>query len=267
MLSRVTLRALPAAAVRATPPAMRFRALSSMMRAATPSSQMRVAASRRAPLFRYDSRRTMFIQTEGTPNVHALKFRPGVPVLTNGQTAEFLTPREAMASPLAKKLFAIDGVESCYFGPDFVTVVKEEDAVWQVMKPDIYGSIMDFFASGEAIMTDAATLEASDTAILPEDSETVAAIKELLDTRIRPTVQEDGGDIEYRGFEDGIVKLRLRGSCRTCDSSVVTLKHGIESMLKHYVPEVVSVVQEQDETEAINNREFQRLEEKLTSSA
>jgi Fe-S cluster biogenesis protein NfuA len=172
----------------------------------------------------------MFIQTDTTPNIDSLKFKPGVPVLSTGGTHEFFSGRDSLKSPLAKKLFQIDGVQSVMFGPDFITITKHEDAVWQLMKPDVYASIMDFFSSGQPILTDDVKLP-SDTEILPEDSEVVAMIKELLDTRIRPTIQEDGGDVEFKGFENGIVKLKLKGSCRTCDSSVVTLKHGIENML------------------------------------
>ncbi|KAI9366066.1 scaffold protein Nfu/NifU N terminal-domain-containing protein [Zopfochytrium polystomum] len=207
----------------------------------------------------------MFIQTDTTPNTDSLRFRPGVKVLDEGSgTVEFMNARDSMRSPLAKRLFQIDGVRSVMFGADFITITKQEDAVWQLMKPDVYASIMDFFGTGQPVLSEGADSGvASDTMILPEDSETVAMIKELLDTRIRPTIQDDGGDIEYRGFENGVVKLKLKGSCRTCDSSVVTLKNGIENMLTHYIPEVESVEQVLDEEEEISNREFQKLEEEL----
>eukprot|EP00842_Homolaphlyctis_polyrhiza_P006654 jgi/Hompol1/6990/HPOL_005149-RA len=206
----------------------------------------------------------MFIQTEATPNVDSIKFKPGKAVLPEGttSTAEFLTGREAMASPLASTLFRIDGVKSVMFGSDFITVNKAPDAAWQLIKPDIFGAIMDFYASGVPLFKD--SFEGpKDTMILPEDSETVAMIKELLDTRIRPTIQEDGGDIEYMGFENGVVKLKLRGSCRTCDSSVVTLKNGIENMLTHYVPEVTAVEQVLDPEEEVSQKEFKKLEDAL----
>ncbi|KAJ3042471.1 hypothetical protein HDV00_007242 [Rhizophlyctis rosea] len=206
----------------------------------------------------------MFIQTEQTPNTDSLKFKPGVPVLPTS-TAEFLTARDSLSSPLAAALFRIDGVQSVFFGPDFITVTKEPEHAWQIMKPDIYASIMDHFASGQPIMREdgGEELRRNDTEILPEDSDTVIMIKELLDTRIRPTIQEDGGDIEYKGFENGIVKLKLKGSCRTCDSSVVTLKNGIENMLMHYVPEVEGVEQVLDEVEAIAQEEFKKFERSL----
>ncbi|KAG0305620.1 hypothetical protein BGZ98_003833 [Dissophora globulifera] len=214
--------------------------------------------------------RTMFIQTDTTPNQDSLKFIPGVPVMKEaGSTAEFLDARNAMSSPLAKKLFQIDGVRGVFFGPDFLTITKDQDAIWQLMKPDVYSAIMDFFASGQPIIlknadgSDAEAAQSSDTMILEDDSETVQMIKELLDTRIRPSIQDDGGDIEYRGFEDGIVKLKLKGACRTCDSSTVTLKNGIENMLMHYVPEVTSVEQVFDAEEEVAQLEFEKLERRL----
>lgn len=206
--------------------------------------------------------RTMFIQTEQTPNEDSLKFIPGVPVMGSG-TAEFLDARSSMKSPLAKQLFQIDGISGVFFGPDFITISKESTAEWQLMKPDIYAAIMDHFASEQPIVYDEADLAASDTTILPDDPEEVQMIKELLDTRIRPAIQEDGGDIEYAGFENGIVKLKLKGSCRGCDSSVITLKNGIENMLMHYIPEVQGVQQVIDENEAIALQEFDKLEKKL----
>lgn len=187
--------------------------------------------------------------------------------MADSSTAEFLDARNAMSSPLAKKLFQIDGIRGVFFGPDFVTITKDQDAVWQLMKPDIYSAIMDFFASGQPIISEGADGEGAttynDTMINEDDSETVQMIKELLDTRIRPSIQDDGGDIEYRGFEDGIVKLKLKGACRTCDSSTVTLKNGIENMLMHYVPEVASVEQVFDADEEMSHLEFDKLERRL----
>ena len=205
--------------------------------------------------------RTMFIQTEITPNQDSLKFKPGVPVMADGSTAEFLSGNSATVSPLAKKLFQIEGVRGVFFGPDFITISKDQDTPWQLMKPDIYANIMDFFSSGQPILTEAQT--PSDTEIKEDDPEVVQMIKELLETRVRPAIQDDGGDIEYKGFDNGIVKLKLKGACRSCDSSVVTLRNGIENMLMHYIPEVTCVEQVLDEEELISQREFEKLEKKL----
>ena len=137
-----------------------------------------------------------------------------------------------MVSPLASSLFRIDGVKSVFYGPDFITITKDSETPWQLLKPEIYGSMMDFFSSKAELFKEGSEASgAQDTAILPEDDEIVATIKELIETRIRPTIMEDGGDLEYCGFVNGIVKLKLKGSCRTCDSSTITLKNGIENML------------------------------------
>ncbi|XP_041064965.1 NFU1 iron-sulfur cluster scaffold homolog, mitochondrial-like [Carcharodon carcharias] len=199
---------------------------------------------RPSPSFSVPSR-SMFIQTQDTPNPNSVKFIPGCPVLESG-TMDFSAPRSAFCSPLARQLFRIDGVKGVFLGPDFITITKADDEVeWKLLKPDVYATIMDFFASGLPILTDEAPR--SDTAPSEEDDEVVAIIKELLDTRIRPTVQEDGGDVIYKGFEDGIVKLMLQGSCTSCPSSIVTLKSGIQNMLQFYIPEVEGVVQVTDE--------------------
>ncbi|XP_061372259.1 nifU-like protein 4, mitochondrial [Gastrolobium bilobum] len=192
-------------------------------------------------------RRSMFIQTQSTPNPSSLMFYPGKPVMEVG-SADFPNPRSAMNSPLAKSLFAIDGVTRVFFGSDFVTVTKSEDSAWEFLKPEIFAAIMDFYSSGQPLFLDSQAASAMDTAIHQDDSETVAMIKELLETRIRPAVQDDGGDIEYRGFDpdSGIVKLKMQGACSGCPSSSVTLKSGIENMLMHYVPEVKGVEQELD---------------------
>ncbi|KAL7747210.1 hypothetical protein RI367_007421 [Sorochytrium milnesiophthora] len=211
----------------------------------------------------------MFIQTEQTPSMDSLKFKPGVAVLGDSTPSmEYSSMRDTASSPLAKRLFKIEGVTSVLLGPDFITITKDAESAWQLMKPDIYGTITDFFAAlagggGESVVTgDAAP---SDTAILPEDDEVVAMIKELLDTRIRPTIQDDGGDIQYMGFDAdaGIVRLKLKGACRTCDSSVVTLKNGIENMLQYFIPEVKAVEQVLDDYEVVANEEFAKLEERL----
>ncbi|KAJ1987417.1 hypothetical protein H4R33_002873 [Dimargaris cristalligena] len=216
------------------------------------------------------SRRSMFIRTETTPNQDSLKFVPGEAVLPEGQsgTLEFLDMRSARASPLAKALLMVDGVTGVFFGRDFITVTKDQDTPWQLLKPDIYGAIMDFYSSGQPIVfqtEDEMPTSPRDTQILPDDSEVVQMIKELLDTRIRPSIQEDGGDIEYIGFNEGsgVVQLALKGACRTCSSSVITLKNGIENMLMHYIPEVTSVEQVETELDKLGGDEFAKFEKSL----
>ncbi|XP_071387409.1 NFU1 iron-sulfur cluster scaffold homolog, mitochondrial [Centroberyx affinis] len=194
--------------------------------------------------------RTMFIQTQDTPNPNSLKFLPGRTVLETG-TMDFAGPRDAYTSPLARQLFRIDGVKSVFLGPDFITVTRsDENMEWKVIKPDVFAAIMDFFTTGLPVVNEE-SVPSADTAPSDDDDEVVAMIKELLETRIRPTVQEDGGDIVYRGFEDGIVKLKLQGSCTSCPSSIITLKNGIQNMLQFYVPEVESVEQVKDEEEGV----------------
>ncbi|CAL8247644.1 unnamed protein product [Merluccius merluccius] len=186
--------------------------------------------------------RTMFVQTQDTPNPNSLKFLPGRVVLESG-TMDFAAPRDAFCSPLARQLFRIDGIKGVFLGPDFITITKSDaDVEWKVIKPDVFAAIMDFFTTGLPVVNEDST-PSPDTAPSDDDDEVVAMIKELLDTRIRPTVQEDGGDVLYRGFEDGIVKLKLQGSCTSCPSSIITLKSGIQNMLQFYVPEVESVEQ------------------------
>lgn len=190
----------------------------------------------------------MFIQTESTPNDDSLKFIPGVPVMGEEGTAEFLDTRSALASPLAIRLMGVEGVSAVFYGPDFVTVSKDSENPWSIVKPEIYSLLMEHFSSGQPLFRSAEERERAgpqDTRILDTDSETVAMIKELLETRVRPAIMDDGGDIEYCGFEDGngLVKVKLKGSCRGCSSSTVTLKSGIERMLMHYIPEVKGVEQ------------------------
>uniref|UniRef100_A0A8C7DNK2 NFU1 iron-sulfur cluster scaffold homolog, mitochondrial n=2 Tax=Oncorhynchus kisutch TaxID=8019 RepID=A0A8C7DNK2_ONCKI len=202
------------------------------------------------PPFSVVSARTMFIQTQDTPNPNSLKFLPGRMVLEQG-TMDFTAPREAYCSPLARQLFRIDGVKGVFLGPDFITITKTDvDLEWKLIKPDVFAAIMDFFTSGLPVVNEEDTPRA-DTAPSDDDDEVIAMIKELLDTRIRPTVQEDGGDVLYCGFEDGIVKLKLQGSCTSCPSSMVTLKSGIQNMLQFYVPEVEGVEQVKDEQEEV----------------
>ena len=178
----------------------------------------------------------MFIQTEQTPNPSTLKFLPGRVVMEKG-TLDFADASGAQTSPLAKRLFAIEGVERVFFGSDFVTVTKAQDKDWQILKPSILGGIMEHYTSGEpVVVSDGPASEAA-----AEDDEVVAQIKELLETRVRPAVAQDGGDIVFQDFRDGVVYLHMQGSCSGCPSSTATLKMGIENLLKHYVPEVVEV--------------------------
>ncbi|MCC6914783.1 MAG: NifU family protein [Rhodospirillaceae bacterium] len=184
----------------------------------------------------------MFIQTEETPNPAALKFLPGRPVLETG-VADFTSRDAAARSPLARLLFEIDGVAGVFLGSDFVTVTKTNEKNWQVLKPMVLGAIMDHFTANVPVMEageDAATDDAefNDEGV---DGEIIEQIKELIETRVRPAVAQDGGDIVYKGFKNGTVYLNLRGSCAGCPSSSATLKMGIENMLKHYVPEVLQV--------------------------
>ena len=185
----------------------------------------------------------MFIQTEETPNPAALKFLPGRAVLETG-VADFTSREAAQRSPLARLLFEIDGVAGVFLGSDFVTVTKTGDKSWQVLKPMVLGAVMDHFTSGAAVMEGEVDGEDSDDAEFNDenvDGEIVSQIKELIDTRVRPAVAQDGGDIIYKGFKNGTVYLNMRGSCAGCPSSTATLKMGIENMLKHYVPEVLQV--------------------------
>lgn len=180
----------------------------------------------------------MFIQTEPTPNPATLKFLPGRTVMAEG-VAELTDAAEAeRLSPLARRLFEVDGVTGVYLGSDFISVTKAEPVDWQVIKPALLGAIMEHFLSGEPVVVPEAVLRTVSDA---EDDDTVRQIKELIETRVRPAVARDGGDIVFQGFERGVVYLHLRGACSGCPSSIVTLKNGIENLLKYYVPEVVEV--------------------------
>jgi Fe-S cluster biogenesis protein NfuA len=183
----------------------------------------------------------MFIQTEATPNPATLKFIPGRPVLDNG-TMEFVSKEAATRSPLANRLFEVPGVTGVFYGSDFVTVTKD-NSDWQHLKPAILGVIMEHYMSGAPLLADGDKADEShaDEFFDEADTETVAAIKDLLETRIRPAVASDGGDITFRGFKDGIVYLDMKGSCAGCPSSTATLKHGIQNLLKHFLPDVVEV--------------------------
>ena len=182
----------------------------------------------------------MFIQTESTPNPATLKFLPGQTVLDSG-TADFPAPETADRSPLATRLFAIDGVTGVFFGNDFVTVTKAETVAWDHVKPAILGAIMEHFQSGAPVIEESGAGGGGHAAHNGPDSEVVGQIKELLDTRVRPAVAQDGGDITFHGFDRGVVYLHMQGACAGCPSSTLTLKMGIENLLRHYIPEVIEV--------------------------
>lgn len=184
----------------------------------------------------------MFIQTEETPNPAALKFIPGREVMSTG-TADFVDLEAAQGSPLAARLFAVDGVAGVFLGTDFVSVTKSDGTEWHLLKPSVLGAIMEHFMSGEPVISDDTGDESHTPAIDEGDEEVVKQIVELLDTRVRPAVAQDGGDIVFYGFKEGIVYLHMQGACSGCPSSSATLKMGIENMLRHYVPEVQEVRQ------------------------
>ena len=181
----------------------------------------------------------MFIQTESTPNPATLKFLPGQTVLDMG-TADFPSAEAAAASPLARRIFAAGGVTGVFFGTDFVTVTKAEGVEWQHVKPQILGAIMEHFQSGQPVI-EGGQATGGHAEHSGEDGDIVRQIKELLDTRVRPAVAQDGGDITFHGFKEGVVYLNMKGSCAGCPSSTATLKHGIENLLRHFVPEVSEV--------------------------
>ncbi|MGC6484736.1 MAG: NifU family protein [Candidatus Puniceispirillales bacterium] len=178
----------------------------------------------------------MFIQTEDTPNPATLKFIPGVDVMPAG-TVHFSSIDDAANSPLARRLFAVDGVSDVFLGQDFLSITKDESREWFTIKPGVLAAIMEHYASGMPVIENTPTDDASEG----EDDETVQQIKHLLDTRVRPAVAMDGGDIVFKSFEEGVVTLYMRGACQGCPSSTATLKMGIENMLRHYIPEVQEV--------------------------
>lgn len=180
----------------------------------------------------------MFIQTEQTPNPATLKFLPGRAVMTTG-TANFTSAEAAAASPLAERLFALPQVGGVFFGADFITVSKDDEGDWYRLKPAILAAIMEHFTTGRPVFAPGA--ETGPAVSDEDDDEIVSQIKELLETRVRPAVAQDGGDIIFHDFEDGVVYLHMQGSCSGCPSSTATLKAGIENMLRHYIPEVVEV--------------------------
>ncbi len=181
----------------------------------------------------------MFIQTESTPNPLTLKFIPGTPVLGEGNTRFYTGNTKAEDSPLARELFRVKGVNAVFLGADFITVTKAEDADWNVLKAELLTGIMDFFVAGRPVLEETASpAKATSTA---EHSEIEKEIIELIETRVRPAVAQDGGDIIFHSYDAGIVRLEMHGACSGCPSSTLTLKSGIENMLKHYIPEIQSV--------------------------
>ncbi|MEM9853401.1 MAG: NifU family protein [Pseudomonadota bacterium] len=182
----------------------------------------------------------MFIQTEATPNPATLKFLPGQTVLETG-TADFKSATAAEASPLAGRIFNVPGVEAVFLGYDFVTVTKGDASEWDDIKPAILGAVMEHFQSGDPMLSGDDAGASGHADFEGEDAAVVGQIKELLDTRVRPAVAQDGGDITFHGFESGVVYLHMQGACAGCPSSTLTLKMGIENLLRHYIPEVSEV--------------------------
>jgi Fe-S cluster biogenesis protein NfuA len=211
-----------------------------IVRLPSPSAKQRS----RAGLEPATPEKTMFIQTEATPNPATLKFIPGRTVLDGG-TMEFASRDTATRSPLAARLFDVTGVTGVFYGSDFITVTKD-NGDWQHLKPAILGAIMEHYMSGVPLLADGSAAsdeiqDEEDEFFSEEDAETVEIIKDLIETRVRPAVANDGGDITFRGFKDGIVYLNMKGACSGCPSSTATLQHGIQNLLKHFVPDVVEV--------------------------
>ena len=191
----------------------------------------------------------MFIQTEDTPNPSTLKFIPGVDVMGQGKTMAFSALKDCKNSELAKDIFESENVRGVFFGSDFITITKAEDIEWKLLKPELVAIIMDFFVSGREVVTDKTKLVDSNNKVNDDDDFIVKQIKELLDERVRPAVAMDGGDIIFHKYEDGVVFLEMHGACSGCPSSSVTLKQGVENMLKHFIPEIEKV-------EAVESEEF-----------
>ena len=182
----------------------------------------------------------MFIETEGTPNPATLKFLPGRDVMGE-RTADFASAQAAERSPLASAIFTLPGVTRVFLGGDFVTVTKTDEIAWQALKPQVLGAIMEHFMSGAPVLASEAKAQSEDEFFDPEDAATVETIKDLIETRVRPAVAGDGGDITFRGFKNGVVYLAMKGSCSGCPSSTATLKHGIQNLLRHFLPDVREV--------------------------
>jgi Fe-S cluster biogenesis protein NfuA len=222
------------------------------------------------------TRRLLYIQVESTPNEHALKFLPGQPILTKEQQPfEFLKVAEAREkSPLAAQILQLRGISSVFFGPDFIAVNKRDAADWRQLKPQLLSLITDAVMRKEPFLTKKdyqkdqmekrdGNEQDNNNALSGEESEVVQKIRQILDDKIRPAVQGDGGDVEFRGFVNGWVRLRLQGACRSCSSSVVTLRNGIENMLMYYVPEVKGVEPVDDDLDVASEDEFERVEREL----
>jgi NFU1 iron-sulfur cluster scaffold homolog, mitochondrial len=209
-------------------------------------------------------RRSLFIQTMATPNPDSKKFYPGEHKVMGdgGETADFPDMRSAYASPLALELFKLDGIKQVYFGSDFVSIQKSEDQEWPDVEPSVFSVIAEFYASGEPLLS--GELAPDDTAPHEDDDEVVAMIKELLDTRIRPQLQEDGGDLRFLKFDEGIVYLKMQGSCSGCPSAGATVKGGIERMLMHWIPEVQGCVEvDEDDLSVLNQQVFASVSREL----
>lgn len=207
--------------------------------------------------------RSLFIQTETTPNVNALKFKSSRKLLPDNETIEVLSKRESINQPLAFDLFQVDGVKGLMIGSDFITIEKEKDEQWGVLKPEIFMILTEFISSNKQISIPEPQQNQKKNEYLDEDEEEVIEmIKELIETRIRPTIQEDGGDLSFEKFENGTVYLKLKGACRSCESSSLTLKTGIESMLKHYIEEVENVEQLDETDEEAEKMEKILMEKK-----
>jgi Fe-S cluster biogenesis protein NfuA len=243
----------------------------------TTTPLLKKSALRLRPSAQSVQTRSLFIQTENTPNPESIKFLPGRDVLTEeqgednkGYYATISDKDEIARSPLAKEIFKVDGVKSVYFGREFVTVTKYATAHWAHLRTLIFGVIMDFYSAEkpQPALADAAII--TDTTIMDDDDEVVAMIKELLETRIRPAVQEDGGDIRYVGYEEetGIVSVKLAGSCVGCPSSSVTLKNGVENMLMHYIPEITAVhaMEEDDDGNIVDSTTGEAIDVEQTKA-
>jgi len=215
----------------------------------------------------FESAHKLKITYKSTPNPDSLMFYPGVPVLgENKSTMNFPTKSSAKNSPLAQYLWRINGVIGVFLGPDYITVNKSEYEEWPGLSRAIMGTLLDFYSSGEKVIEEEIS-ERDDLKIKEEDSEVVKMIKEILETRVRPAVQDDGGDLIFKGFDQGVVFVKMQGSCSGCPSSSVTLKNGIENMLKHWIPEVISVVAlDDDDLSKINSEVFSNAEKKINSS-
>eukprot|EP01125_Pyxidicula_operculata_P005250 TRINITY_DN1893_c4_g1_i1.p1 TRINITY_DN1893_c4_g1~~TRINITY_DN1893_c4_g1_i1.p1 ORF type:complete len:260 (+),score=38.82 TRINITY_DN1893_c4_g1_i1:45-824(+) len=215
----------------------------------TPMLNQHIKSTKKLPNFQYNrvQKRSFFVQTEPTPNPESIKFFPDNQKILDSGTRDYPNSMSATGSPLARFLFQQEGVKRVFLSSDFITVTKDDTIDWEDLRPIIIGSLMEFYSTGQPVLAEEDAPK--DTAIQPEDSEEVAMIKELLETRIRPAVQGDGGDITYLGFVDGVVFVKLQGSCSGCPSSSSTLKNGIERMLVHWVPEVTAVMELESEEE------------------